>query len=203
MVSLDGSLTDKARVQGCAFDSSSDPAVLRATGYLNATKAATSVVDACATAQSSTVKLFETDFAPDGVVRIALVKARTRCTVSTTSGTPTPSATADFEVRVSYMTPSGYSTPLTITDATGAAAGLASIPLTTPVTGGGLTLGDYISSWRSLGAADVARSAVGKDATAALRGIVSLDTVPTRGSDDTSVISLQVGSLSCKAGDYR
>ncbi|WP_323793670.1 hypothetical protein, partial [Nocardioides sp.] len=203
MVSLDGSLTDKARVQGCAFGSSSDPAVLRATGYLDATKAATSVVDTCATAQSSTVKLFATDFAPDGVVRIALVAARTRCTVSTTGGTPTPSATADFEVRVRYMTPSGaYSIPLTITETTGAAAGLDSVPLTTPVTAG-LTLGDYISSWRSLGAADVVRSEVGKDATAALRGIVSVDTVPTRGGDDTSVISLQVGSLSCKAGDYR
>lgn len=203
MVSLDGSLTDKARVQGCAFDTSSDPAVLRATGYLNATKAATSLVDSCVTAQSSTVRLFPTDFAPDGVVRINLVKARTRCTVSTTGGVPTATAVADFEVRVSYMTPSGYSNPLTVTETTAANAGLASIPLTTPVTGGGLTLGDYVSSWRSLGAADVVRTASGKDAEAALRGIVSVDTVPTRSSDDTSVISLQVGALSCKAGDYR
>ncbi len=205
MVSLDSSLTDKSRVSGCAFGGSSDPAVLRSTGYLNATKGAGATVDACATSQSSTIKLFPTDFAPGGVVRISIEQARVQCTV-TTSSTVVPTAAATFRATVQWMTPSGYSTPLVVTETTGAASGLESIPLTTVVRDG-LRLSDYISSWRSLGSADVVRTASGRDAEAALRGIVSIDTVPTRssgtGSGETSVISLQAGALSCKAGDYR
>lgn len=201
MVSLDSTLSDKSKVQGCAFINSSDPAVMRATGYLNTTKGTTSTVDACVTAQSSVIRLFPTDFAPDGVVKISLEQARTRCTV-TTSGSSTASAVADFRATMQWMTPSGYSTPMVFTEATAASAGLSTVPLTTAVKDG-LRLSDYISSWRSLGVADVARTASGRDAEAALRGVVSVDTVGTRGGDETSVISLQVGALSCKAGDYR
>ncbi len=79
--------------------------------------------------------------------------------------------------------------------------------------GDGLTLGDYISSWKSLVDADITKTTTAKTAEVSLPGAITLITRPTREGvaggegpylqDPASAISFTIGAVSCSTGDYR
>lgn len=216
MVSIDTSETGTMEgVRNCDITNVSVPTeqvYLAGTGYLHTSAGATPGVHACATAQANTIQLFPTSFAPKGVVRITLTKAEAQCSVSLSGGTRVPAARAKFEATVRYMTASGYVTAGTISSGN-TTDPLAAVPLDTSVGVGGLTLGDYISSWRSLTTNRVVQTAAGRTARVDLQGVVNIITQPTREGilsgvgvllqDPTSAISLNIGTLSCQAGDHR
>ena len=87
------------------------------------------------------------------------------------------------------------------------------MPLTASVGPGGLTLGDYVSSWRSLTSADAMTRTTATEAHVAMPGAFTMVTQPTREgvasgvgpnlADPVSAISVTVGAVSCKAGDAR
>ncbi len=112
---------------------------------------------------------------------------------------------------MSYYDGSGYTALPTLTQ------GNATDPLTVArlglSVGNGLTLGDYISSWKSLLDADIKKITTAKTAEVSLPGAVTLITQPTREGvvggvgpylqDSTSAISFTIGAVSCSTGDYR
>lgn len=194
----------------CALGSSGTLSYVTASGYLRttATDAETNsgTVESCAVSRTSSVSLFPTEFAPRGVLLIELRHAAVRCRVAGASHTP--SVAHDYEAVVRYWDGESYETAGTISQAT-TTDPLESIDLATTQTGGGMTLGDYISSWSALTASEVTTSAVSGQAQVKLPGVMTLTTQPVREhatiatGDPTSVVSLTVGALSCSAMDAR
>lgn len=213
MVSLDTSLSGSMQgVRDCVVGGSGSTlnnAHLTSTGYLTSTAVDAPVreVRSCVTAQINTVRILPTSFAPDGMVRIRLDKASASCTVRRNA---TNTATLDYGATVQYWDGSGYTTAATV-DPSNTADPLASVDLSTPV-GNGFTLSDFISSWSSLTGPELTRSTNATSAEVDVPGVITLITQPTRTfetgwglkhEDPTSSISITVGALSCKAGDYR
>jgi hypothetical protein len=201
MVSLDtdsGSPSTVLPVSNCAVQSTgSTAAYLVATGYLDATVGG---VAACATAQSNTVRLFPTTFAPKGVIRIVVNSSIASCSVARPGG---GSASASASATLSYWNGSGYTTVPALAS-TNATDPLANVPLTTVVdTASGLTLGDYVAAWKSATQSDVKTSVTSTTAQASLASAVSITTKPTRAADQTSVVSIDLGAVSCQASDLR
>ena len=164
------------------------------TGYLDATA---TTVGACGTAQSNTIRLFPTQFAHDGVIRITLESATASCSVTKPGG---GSAGAAYRATVSYWNGSGYtSVALASTSGTDLLAG---VDLNQSVAAG-LKLGDYVRAWKSTTASEVRTSTSATSAQAAIPSAVSITTQPTRGADDASVVSLDLGAVSCQVGDRR
>lgn len=191
----------------------SNPAYLTGTGYLDAGADTNPYVTSCATAQTGTVELFPTTFAPNGVVRVTLSRATAYCTVGRNPDfSPAPSATAAYQATVQYWNGSGYTT-VPVLQQTNGSDPLAAVNLSQTISPDGLTLGDYISSWGSVTSAKSLTTSGGNDASVDLPGAVNITTQPTRenvaggvgpySADPTSVINLTFGAVSCKAGDYR
>lgn len=214
MVSLDTSGSPVLpTVTGCQVGDMSDPAdpyVLRATGFLDATHtdAPNRQVQSCATAQAHTIRVFPTAFAPAGVLRISLDKASAYC--RTGSGT-TPKAVADFAATVRYWNGSGYTTLPEVRPGNSNDP-LAGVNLTQVIdSASGLTLGDYVQSWASATSAEIQERTSTESAQVILPAVVAIHTGPTRtfnagwggGFDETSAISLAIGSASCEAVDHR
>lgn len=214
MVSLDTSSTGSLPgVRDCVVGGSGATnvaAYLAATGFLKSTPTASTnrEVAACATAQSSAIRVFPTSFAPNGVVRITLSRASAYCRVMLSGSN---SATIDWLATVQYWNGSGYTTaglvrPSNTSDPLGG------VNLTQVIdSASGLTLGDYVSSWGSSTESDVERDVTATSASASVPAVVRILTGPTRSYtngfknnvDDASGISVAVGAMGCEAGDYR
>lgn len=187
-----------------------DPYAVRATGFLDATHTEdpNRHVQSCATAQAHTVRVFPTSFAPAGVLRVHLDRASAYC--RTGSGTTTK-ATTDYAATVRYWNGSGYTT-LPQVDPGNSTDPLAGVDLTQVIhPASGLTLGDYVQSWSSATSADIQERTSAESAQVTLPAVVAIHTGPTRtfatgwggGFDETSAISLAIGSASCEAVDHR
>ena len=214
MVSLDtSSVTTLPQVRDCSVGNSSaptNPYTLQATGYLDATPAddPSPSVAACATAQAGVVKVFPTSFAPNGVLRITLKEAVAHCI---SGAGVTPSASANYQATMQYWNGSGYTAISTLRD-TNNADPLDAVALNQVIdAGSGLTLGDYVQSWSSVVSSEVTTSVAGRTVSVTMPAAVTIHTGPTRtfpsgwggNSDETSAISLAVGSVSCEAMDVR
>lgn len=215
MVSVDTSATNTIPgVRGCVVDgpgSTTNSAILAATGFLTAT-AATSAdpeVAACGTAQANTLRIFPTNFAPDGVVRVTLTRASAYCRVRTASGN---TAAGDYLATVRYWNGSGYSLAGTVSPANSTDP-LGSVNLSQVIdSASGLRLSDYIASWGSLTGDKVVTQNSTRSVSVDVPAPVTILTNTTRSfdsgwgtdhTDPTSAISIAVGAVSCSAGDYR
>jgi hypothetical protein len=201
MVSLDtdsSSPNTMAPVSDCALQSTGSTAsYLTGTGFLDATGG---TVTACATAQANAIRLFPTGFAPKGLIRVVLTSATASCSVAKPTG---GAASAATRAALTYWNGSAY-VPALVLSSTNATDPLAGVPLTTPVnTDGTKTLGDYIGSWKSATTADVRIASTATTAEASIPSAVTITTKPTRAADTTSIISLDLGAVSCQAGDRR
>lgn len=214
MVSMDVSSTSTIPgVQDCVVGGATTPstnAALAATGYLQATPNTDNdpVVGACATAQSNVVKVFPTTFAPNGILRVTLNKSIANCQARSKSSNV---ATGDYQATVQYWNGGGYSTAGTIRPGN-TSDPLASVNLNQVIHSSGLTLGDYVDSWSSLTAGGIIARSSGKSAEVTVPAVFTLVTGPTRtfmtgwangNTDASSAISISMGAVSCKAGDYR
>lgn len=211
LVTLDTSLAPQpSGLSGCAPGATGTPALVAASGYLRTTatddSAAPSNVESCAVARAVPVELFPTSFAPRGVVRVELVGAAAQCLVQ--GAAHTASTHYDYRAIVEYYDGSTYRTAATVVPGM-TSDPLDAVPLTTPV-GGGKTLGDYVASWSSLSTGKVATTEAGGVAEVTLPGVVTIASQPTRldpssasGYDESSVVSLTVGAMTCHAEDSR
>jgi prepilin-type N-terminal cleavage/methylation domain-containing protein len=215
MVSLDTTVSNTMPgVRDCAVGGTGATNVtgyMAATGFLHATKdnVADPEIASCATAQSGTVRVLPTTFAPRGVVRITVHRASAYCRARIKSSS---SATSDYLATVEYWNGYGYVNAGTIRPSN-TSDPLDSVNLDVVVDpSSGLRLRDYVSSWSSLLGDDVIRRNSAKTAEVDVPGVVTLVTEPTRtfsngwgpnNSDETSAISISVGAVSCQAADNR
>lgn len=221
LVRLDGGAIGSATTATCTVQTSGTTVRAAASGWLRTTAPSEasdpSRVEACGTARTAPISVLPTSFASDGVLRVQLVRASVRCTVT---GPGHVAATAyDFAVRVERWTPSGYVLVTTLTPTSGA-DDLAATPLATTTVGTQGVLSDWIDSWSSIQAADIQRVAAGGIASVSVPGILNIVTQPLRNQvtadgtvvrdaddlpvpDPQSTLSLSLGSLGCTAQDAR
>jgi len=177
-------------------------------GFMQTTAA---MVDTCSEAGASTVSLFRTGFAPNGVLRLTLTSAAARCTVNKVAAEV---ATSNYVLSVQYAdpnagpgaSPAGYSAPIVISRASNSAS-VGNLPnLNTTSVAPGRVLGDYIDAW-SLATPSV--SITPTTASASVPGALTLISRPLRdradgpGLDPASTVSLTLGSVGCSAEDAR
>jgi hypothetical protein len=210
--------------QAYMADAGSDSAVT--TGYLSSTKGTAHKVVAGMSANSGTVVLLPTTFAPDGVLQVQLVSSSVTCE----SNGVTPAVSGAYSANVRYLsytpatikngvfTPASYAYK-TITVGTSSSVKLTEALLSTVQVGvalDGVTplmLGDYIGSWSSRDSVAASGQTLKHSVQLDVAGLVSVETVPTRRNTDiadqtkqldpTSTIGLQLGSISCTAEDIR
>jgi prepilin-type N-terminal cleavage/methylation domain-containing protein len=190
---------------GCASVDGGPDAHAYATGYLDSsTSFGSRITAACATAQTRTVALFRTSWAPDGIVQVRLNYASAYCNTTVLNGVPAATATVSYDADVRYWNGSGYTSAGNVSH-TNATDPLAAVPLGTSV-GGGKRLGDYVSSWASLAGASTSGGNTNR-AKASVAGVVRIDSqpmlAPSGALDPSSVVSIQVGALACEATDLR
>jgi hypothetical protein len=200
-------------LSGCAPGTGGSLAYLSGGGYLRTTDAGSPTapfqVEACAVARASTIQLFPTAFAPQGVVQIQLSSASARCLVQ--GKAHAASTDVGYQAVVRYFDGLVYRTAATVVPGAGTDPLQDPALLTKPVKlDGSRTLGDYIASWSSLTSARVDQSSATGVAKAKLPAVVSVATQPVRadpaapdGLDGTSVLSLAIGAVSCSAEDLR
>lgn len=185
-------------------------AYVSAGGYLLTTAATDSVrpstVESCAAARTSSISLFPTTFAVNGVVVVELTRATARCTVA--GAAHTPSTRYDYSAVVKYWNGSAYQAVATIVPGM-TSDPLDAVDLTAPVAPG-LQLGDYIASWSALKSSEVTATAVNGVAEVTLPGVVTIASQPVRpdpsapdGLDAASTVSVAIGALGCHAEDRR
>lgn len=213
MVSLDTTVNALPQVDDCTVGGPSaptNPYSLQATGYLDATHADDPARSAasCATAQAGVVRVFPTSFAPGGVLRITLDQAVARCV---SGSSLSPAASASYRATVRYWNGTGYSTVSNLRN-TNANDPLDAVALSQVIdAGSGLTLGDYVQSWSSVTSDEVTTTVSGRSTQAVIPAAVTVHTGATRtfpngwggNADETSAISLAIGSVSCEAMDER
>ncbi|HEY0949495.1 prepilin-type N-terminal cleavage/methylation domain-containing protein [Nocardioides sp.] len=199
----------------CAPSGTGAPAFVRASGFLHTTPMsdATPTAEACAASSASTISLFPTSFAPDGVLQVELVRATARCVVSGAdhvAQTPTFDYRAVVRRHVPPATPDdtdGYVDVLAITPAL-SADDLAAIDPATLDVGGGHTLGDYVASWSALVPGTIEPTAANGRSAVSLSGVLKITSQPVRLlPDDTvdpaSAVSVTLGQVGCTALDAR
>ena len=199
----------------CAPSGTGAPALVRASGFLRTTPMtdATPTAEACAVASASTVSLFPTSFAPDGVLQIELVRATARCVVSG-AGHVAQAPTFDYKAVVRRYVPAAepdvagsYADVLAITPSL-TADDLAAIDPSTLGLGSGHNLGDYIASWSALVPDTIDRTAANGLSAVSLSGVLKLTSQPVRKLPDgtvdpASTVSLTLGQVGCSALDAR
>lgn len=213
LVSLDTGATAQPSgiAAGCAPGTSGTASYVAGSGYLRSTAVDAAVepgtVEACAVARTSTVSLFPTEFAPRGVVQVELQRAAARCRV--TGSSHVASTAFDYAAVVRYWDGAAYQEAGTVSSASGSDP-LDGLPLATTSVGGGRVLGDYIASWSALTAPEVSVTAGAGEASVKLPGVVTIASQPVRPDatvatdpDPTSVVSLTLGAVSCRALDDR
>ena len=172
----------------CAPGASGSPAYVRSSGFLRTTAPSDSTVEACALSSASTLALFPTSFAPNGVVQVDLVRASARCVVSGTGHVAQQPAT-DYRAIVRYHVGTGPLDYVVAADITPAMTSdvLAGIDLSVDVDGpdGDHTLGDYVASWSGLVPSSIERTNLGGLSSVRLPGIVHITSTPMRGTEET------------------
>ena len=184
-------------------------------GWLASSAGASHVASFSGSAATGTFSVLPTTFAPNGLLQVTLNSAALTCqtggTSATAGATPTYSATIKYWKYAagggSYQTLSLSSSqsadplsPLLATDGTGVQVGVDS-------SGNALWLGNYIANWASATSASLGQFGKidpdFKSLTGSTAGVVSITTMPTRASDPTSSIALQLAPMSCQAEDNR
>jgi prepilin-type N-terminal cleavage/methylation domain-containing protein len=181
----------------------------KSTGYLLTTPGTSHKVQSVLTAQTRSLHILPTSFAPEGVVQVQLQSASIDCTSTGTS----PAVTGTYQAVVQYVTYDPFTATYGTTSLTvGPGMGTLTDSMLDTVqvgvdstTGAALHLRDYISSWSNI--ANVPALGVqitgGKGVQMSTAGLVSLETVETRSGDESSTIAVQVGAASCVAEDNR
>jgi type II secretory pathway pseudopilin PulG len=206
-----GTATASGISAGCVPGGSGTSSYITAGGYLRTTAVndslAPSTVESCAVARTSSISLFPTDFAPNGIVVVELTHANARCMVQTAAHTPTVSY--DYQAVVKYWDGAAYQTLTTIAPGMSGDP-LEALDLSTTSVGDGKTLGTYIASWSALTSTEITQTASAGTAQLTLPGIITIASQPVRpdtnsadGLDATSVVSVAVGALGCLAEDRR
>jgi prepilin-type N-terminal cleavage/methylation domain-containing protein len=201
---------------GCVPGGTGTPAYVEASAYVRTTGPDSTAVESCAVARTASLSMFPTSFAPRGLVVIELQKASARCLVQ--GGDHLATTASDFRAVVKYWDTrgagpddDGYSTAGEIVPGMSEDP-LDAVPMSTVVFEGGeptqdLLLSHYIASWSSLTDEEVARSQVGGSAEVTLPGVVRIASQPVRqgatAPDETSVVSVTLGAVSCSAADMR
>jgi type II secretory pathway pseudopilin PulG len=174
-------------------------------GYMQTTA---TQVTTCGQAGASSVSLFPTGSAPNGVLRLTLTYATASCTVNRSSGGVPTGATSRYELTVEYAdtaAPSGYSDPIVIRRASNSAP-VAGLPGLGTSLGGGRVIGDYVDAWAL---SPPSASGTLTTASASVPGALTLTSQPLRNRSDgleqdpASAISLSLGSVGCTAEDTR
>ncbi|HET7735831.1 MAG TPA: type II secretion system protein [Nocardioidaceae bacterium] len=162
----------------CTAATTGPGAFVSAGGFLRTTAGDTGLVESCGVARATTVELFPTSFAPDGVVQVVLERASARCVVQGSAHAAT--VEHDYRAVVRYLT----GTPSTYTEVivSPTSNDLAAVDLAADRAGGLYKLSDYIVSWTGLTATQVRTTASGGVASVTLPGVLTIATVPVRGT---------------------
>jgi hypothetical protein len=219
LVRLNGAATPAASGLSATCDAGSAGAnaYVSASGFARSTAMDASVspatTQACARTRASTISVFPTSFAPNGVLQIDLEYSSAMCTL--TGITHAPDVSYDYRVRVRYHDGSGGDLAYreaadirpTLTDPLSATL----VPMSTPV-GGGHVLGDYVSSWSALLDNQVRKTRTAGMAAVRIPGVLSITSQPVRSidplvatgpPDPSSSVSLTVGAVGCSVEDSR
>lgn len=148
----------------------------------------------------SVIDIMPTTFIPSGrgVVQIQLFGAAIACS---TDGT-TPAAAATYKADVYVWKSTGYQLVGTATNGGLQLPDPSTIKVTTNL-GVDVMLSQYIQSWSAMTTLDVLTGAAGNVARGTTDGIITLNTAPTRMSDPSSTVAVQVSPMSCYAEDNR
>lgn len=206
---------------GCGPGTTGATSYVNASGYLTSTGHDTTPADsveACSVARTSTIALFPTTFAPQGVVQVELMRATARCQV--TGLGHTPAVSYDYDAVVKYHDgPTGnYVTAAEITPALTTDT-LAGMDLSTIAVGGNHQLGDYVASWSAFLSSSVQPTSGNGTAAVQLPAVFKLTSQPVRpgteqevAGDGTvllsnvelaSAVSFSTGAVGCSAQDAR
>lgn len=191
-------------------------AAVGAKGHLASTGGPSHFAEAKGSAAiDGTVQVLPTQFAPAGLLQITMPSASFTC-ASRAGSSPPASISLTYEVTVRWMTydPTtgvhAYTTPITLTHLN-AEDPLGSVDLATTqvgVDGFGqpLYLGDYLQQWSSLTSGSIVSNSQvttdGRTATTSVPGVFSITSKALRDEPD-STAGLQLGAISCVAGDLR
>ncbi|MFC4785493.1 prepilin-type N-terminal cleavage/methylation domain-containing protein [Nocardioides sp. MAHUQ-72] len=175
--------TPSGLTNSCGAGATGTSSYVTASGYVRSTAVkdpvAPAVVESCARARASTIALFPTTFAPQGVVQIELQAAQARCVVNGVGHVPAGSS--DYLAQVRYHLPDGpdsYSGWKVISPSS--PDPLDSINLATTLVGDGHYLGDYVDSWSGLTQAEVEKTTGTGSVAVNLPGVVTLISQPVR-----------------------
>ena len=132
---------------------------------------------ACAQSAASTVRLFPTADAPQGLIQIVASDIMARCEI-TTSGA---SATTSGEVSVRWMTPTLTYSPWTTITLIGNVPSASLQPLLAEPLPGSKTIDDYLYSWAAFDGVEKSPPTTGgRTATARIPAALTLSTEPLR-----------------------
>lgn len=159
-----------------------------------------------------TLNILPTIFAPDGVVQVSLLDASLTCATngSAVAG-PMPTYSASLRYwQLDLLTGIGaYRPPVLLSLSANdplASLNRSAIPVFR-VGGTTLFLSDYVQEWGSLTSALAQQgsrvSVDGNTVSNNIEGVLSVRTVPVRGGDAASGVSVRLGAMACTAEDQR
>ncbi len=200
LVRLDASATPTSSgiSASCGPGTTGGPSYIRSAGFLQTTPpsdlSAPSTVEACALSTASTISLFPTSFAPNGVVQVELRRASARCVVSGLGHTAQAPA-VDYEAVVRYHVgdaPNSYQVATVVTPSMDGDQ-LAAVGLDVDVDGedGDRTLGDYVASWSGLVASTLEKTHTGGVSAVRLPGVVHITSQPVRGTETAPPVATE------------
>lgn len=167
---------------GCTAATTGLPAYVSAGGFLRTTSGGAGFVESCGVARGTAVELFPTTFAPDGVVQVVLERASARCQVQGSGHTAT--VEHDYRARVRYFTGPTVADYAEVV-VSPASDALAAVDLNAERADGRYKLSDYITSWTGLTDGQVRRTTMNGVASVTLPGVLTIATVPVRGTVQT------------------
>jgi Tfp pilus assembly protein PilV len=193
--------------QGCGTSC----AAVTGTGYLASTSGATHSATANVQASMTGIlKLFPTQFAPDGVVQVTVTSTSLSLTCTSKAGSSPPaSATASYGAVVKYWNGTTYSQVALnqLTPADPLTTDILSTQVGVDPSGNALYLSDYVQGWSSLTAPGlIAATKLTTSKTSVsttFPGFLSIQSATMRTTDPTSTFGVQLGAATCTAGDLR
>ena len=190
-------------------------------GYLASTSGATHSATAnvkATFATNSVLKLFPTQFAPDGVVQVQFSGTGFSLTCTSQAGSsPAASATAAYSTQIRWfqwnaLTATGAYTSWTTLSQSNATDPLASVvPANIQVgvdsNGQALYLSDYVQGMSSLSAQGMTNSTKlstsNTSVSTTFPGFITIQSAQLRDTDPSSTFGVQIGAATCTAGDLR
>lgn len=166
--------------------------VLSGAGHLDATGTGASAVTSAGRVSLTSLHLFPTAFADNGLVQVTLTSASLTCQ----SGGGATSVTPTWVGVVKYWSNGVYvDLPL--------APNAAALPDPRTLNVDGRPLSTWIQAWSSLRNPGPVNESAGRIAKGTVNPVLSILTAQTRAGDVTSPINLAIGSLACVAEDNR